>query len=93
MTTEEKILYVADYIEPERPFVSRKFIERLAFENLDKAVFAIVSETVTYLKNRGKTVHPYSEECLEFYLKLIPDQERLYILGQMSDLEEKVSHD
>ena len=51
MSLLEKILYVADYIEPRRfkaPNLDK--IRGLAFRDLDEAVYEIMSDTLEYLK-------------------------------------------
>ena len=39
MTLLEKIIYLADYIEPTRDFGALKELRPLAFEDLDRATF------------------------------------------------------
>ena len=51
MTTLEKILYVADYMEPRRnkaPDLAR--IRLLAFQDLDETVYQILKGTLEYLE-------------------------------------------
>ena len=50
MNLLDKILYIADYIEPNRdkaPDLAE--VRRLAFEDLDKAMMKILSDTLDYL--------------------------------------------
>ncbi len=56
MSTLEKIIYVSDYIEPSRTFVSDD-IRALAFENLDEAVYASSHGIINHLKRTGKPVN------------------------------------
>lgn len=58
----DKILYIADYIEPRRDKASDlKEMRYLAFQDLDQTMFRILSGTLEYLKKKGSTVD--SETC------------------------------
>jgi len=56
MSMLEKIIFVSDYIEPSRTFVSDE-IKILAFENLDEAVYASSRGIINHLKRTGKPVN------------------------------------
>ena len=50
MTMLEKIVYIADYIEPARNKAPRLTeIRRLAFEDLDECMYQILKDTLSYL--------------------------------------------
>ena len=68
MTLLEKILYLADYIEPTRDFCDLTQIRRLAYEDLDQALLLGMDMAIDDLVARGKTVHPDSL-CARDYLK------------------------
>ena len=54
MTVLDKILYIADYIEPRRfKAENLPLIRRLAYENLDETMYAILSGTLEYLDKKG----------------------------------------
>jgi len=56
MTMLEKILYISDYIEPNRYKIrDLEEVRRLAFEDLDSALLRILSDTLSYL-NQGKKI-------------------------------------
>ncbi len=67
-----KIIYVADYIEPNRddvlPRITR--IQETAFEDLDMAVFMIMEDTLKHLKAAGKKIDPMTEKAYDFYKKI-----------------------
>lgn len=68
MTILEKILYVADYMEPRRnkaPDLSR--IRLLAFQDLDETVYQILKGTLKYLEEKGGKVHPTTRQAYEYY--------------------------
>lgn len=53
MSRLEKIIFVADYIEESREFVTEE-LRKIAFTNLDKAVYLIMISTREYLKKNNK---------------------------------------
>ncbi|WP_425446599.1 bis(5'-nucleosyl)-tetraphosphatase (symmetrical) YqeK [Dethiothermospora halolimnae] len=57
MTNLEKIIYVADYIEPSREFKEANYARKMAFEDLDKALLYILNNTIKYLINKGLLIH------------------------------------
>ena len=57
MTTLEKILYVADYMEPNRDFEGVERLRELAYQDLDKALLLGVEMTIQEMKDRGLEVH------------------------------------
>ena len=57
MTTLEKILYVADYMEPNRDFEGVERLRELAYQDLDKALLLGVETTIQEMKDRNLPVH------------------------------------
>ena len=56
----EKIIYLADYIEPTRDFCDLTELRRLAFEDLDGALLLGFTMAVEDLAKKGMPVHPNS---------------------------------
>ena len=72
MSLLEKIVFVADYIEPNREkFGGLEEARRLAYLNLDKAMKYILENTIEYVRARGRLLHPLSVEALEYYRKSV----------------------
>lgn len=69
MTTLEKILYVADYIEPNRDFSGVEALRALAYEDLDKALKLGLTMTLELLKEKKQDISPASAEALAFLQK------------------------
>ena len=64
----DKILYVADYIEPRRKQIPRlPELRRLAFINLDEALFQILDGTLSYLNQIGAPVDAMTEKAWKYY--------------------------
>ncbi|MBU5311225.1 bis(5'-nucleosyl)-tetraphosphatase (symmetrical) YqeK [Tissierella carlieri] len=58
MSILDKIIYMADYIEPYRNFPGVEEVRRLAFDNLDKALLLAMEKTIIFLIERNKVIHP-----------------------------------
>ena len=69
MSLLEKIIYVADYIEPCRNFPGVERLREAAFSNIDAALKLGLEMTLEHLKNLGDEVSPASREALEFLNK------------------------
>ena len=72
MTMLEKILYIADYIEPMRYKASRlPEIRKLAFEDLDECMYEILKDTLEYLEeDSADDIEPTSKEAYIYYKEL-----------------------
>lgn len=53
MSTLEKIIYMADMIEPKRSFPGVEELRRATFEDLDKGFLMALNHTIKYLLNKG----------------------------------------
>lgn len=72
MSLLEKIIFIADFIEPGRErFEGLEEARRLAYLDLDVAMQFILKETIAYVKERNRTLHPLSQQALEFYTKKV----------------------
>ncbi len=64
MNTLEKIIYVADYMEPNRAFPGVEKLREAAFTDLDSAMVLGLKMTLDLLKSEGKTISPASVQAL-----------------------------
>ncbi len=55
-----RILYIADYIEPNRNFPGVEDLRKIAARDLDLSVLAGLDHTIGYLLSRGNYLHPLS---------------------------------
>jgi len=74
MSLLEKVVCVADYIEPNRSFPGVEQIRELAEKNLDEALAAALGGTIRFLIEQRKTVYPLT---LEAYNDLVSGLETL----------------
>ncbi|AEB80844.1 TPA: bis(5'-nucleosyl)-tetraphosphatase (symmetrical) YqeK [Streptococcus suis] len=68
MTLLDKLLYVADYIEPNRDFPGVDEARRIAKESLDKAVAYETAQTISYLAKKGIPIYPQTLETYNGYV-------------------------
>lgn len=69
MNMLEKIIYVADYIEPlRREIPSLAAVRSAAFCDIDKAVSLAADSTVSYLRERGGKIDPVTIKTYEYYI-------------------------
>ena len=68
MSMLEKIVFIADYIEPGRkqaPNLSE--VRKLAFMDLDRALLRILENTLSYLKESGGELDPLTQKTYDYY--------------------------
>lgn len=66
MTLLEKILYVADYMEPNRDFEGVEELRRLAYSNLDAAVLLGCEMSIQEMEGKGYQLHKNTREAYEW---------------------------
>lgn len=68
MSTLEKIIFLADAIEPGRSYPSVEESRFLAYEDLDRACLNVMENTIEYIKERGEYLDPDTLKARD-YLK------------------------
>ncbi|NLB29477.1 MAG: nicotinate (nicotinamide) nucleotide adenylyltransferase [Clostridiales bacterium] len=66
MTLLEKVIYLADYIEPNRSFAGIEKMRRLAFSDLDAALIMGMEMSIEDLESRGILPHPHTLGAVKF---------------------------
>lgn len=69
MSQLEKIIYIADYIEPGRkqaPNLTK--LRRFAFQDLDQALLQVLGDTLHYLESINSPIDPMTQKTYEYYL-------------------------
>ena len=67
MTLFEKILYLADYIEPTRDFDGIGPLRELAYEDLDRAMALALKMTIDEVRRAGREVYVDTLTAYEWY--------------------------
>jgi nicotinate-nucleotide adenylyltransferase len=57
MTQLEKILYIADYIEPTRNFPGVEELRKTVYEDLDTGILMGMENTISLMQRRGEPIH------------------------------------
>jgi len=65
MSTLDKVVYLADMLEPGRDFPGVQELRRLLWEDLDRAMAAALRHSITFVRQQGQYVHPASLEALK----------------------------
>lgn len=69
MSLIEKIVFIADYIEPGRKQAPNLLeVRKLAFEDIDKCLLKILKDTLEYLKEGQGELDPMTEETYNYYV-------------------------
>jgi nicotinate-nucleotide adenylyltransferase len=74
MTLLEKIIYIADYIEPTREFEGVDILRGLAYTDLDLAVITGLQMSIDDMRSRGITPHQRTEEAMKWLKEHSPRQ-------------------
>ena len=77
MSLLEKIIFVADYIEPGR-YTAKNLpeIRKMAFEDIDEALLKILYDTLVYLNSTGNTVDPMTQKTYDYYRQIMAEVNR-----------------
>lgn len=66
MTLLEKIIYLADYMEPNRNFEGVEVLRKYAWSDIDRAMLLAFEMSVDILESKGKVVDDNSREARDF---------------------------
>lgn len=66
MTLLEKIIYLADYIEPSRSFPGVEELRAAVHEDLDRGLCAALQDSIAELHGYGSPVHHNTQEALNY---------------------------
>ena len=68
MNTLDKIIYIADYIEPGRTKAPNlREVRKLAFEDLDRTMLKILADTLDYLDKNKELLDPMTMEAYRYF--------------------------
>ncbi len=90
----DKILYVADYIEPRRDRAPRlPEMRKLAFEDLDEALYQIMKGILGYLDESGAYIDDMTRVAFEYCdaERMRRMEEAVAETGPLADLKEEIS--
>jgi predicted HD superfamily hydrolase involved in NAD metabolism len=67
MSKLEKIIFISDYIEPNRMYPSCVNVREIAFKDLDMAVYEAIKTSINYFKNTGGTIPKIAYNAFNYY--------------------------
>lgn len=68
MTLLEKIIYLADYIEPRRDQApDLEIVRPLAFQNLDECIYQVMKHILEYLEQTGGVIDETTKQAYLYY--------------------------
>lgn len=71
MTMLEKIIYIADYIEPNRTVLPEMdSIRKEAYTDLDQCMLHILHNSMQYLCKKGSALDPITKDTYEYYKQI-----------------------
>lgn len=74
MSILDKIIYIADYIEPTRDKAANlRYIRQLAFKDLDACMAQILRDTLKYLSSRGGSIDSLTKMTYDYYKPYLID--------------------
>lgn len=71
MSTLEKIIYISDYIEPNRNFPGVESLRKLTYENLDEALLMSFDNTLRYVIERKQLIHYKTIEARNYLMTTV----------------------
>jgi len=66
MTLLEKILYIADYMEPNRDFEGVEEMRRLAYEDIDAAILMGCEMSIAEMEEKGYVLHEHTRQARDW---------------------------
>jgi predicted HD superfamily hydrolase involved in NAD metabolism len=69
MTLLEKIIFLADVIEPSRDFPGIEYIRQIANENIDEALLVAFESSIKFLLGKRQMIHPNTLLARNYILK------------------------
>ena len=71
MTLLEKIIYLADYVEPLRKYPGVEELRELAFKDMDIALIKSFDITIKYVIDKGQMLHLNTIEGRNYLIKIV----------------------
>lgn len=76
MSVLEKIIYLADFIEPGRSYPGVDKLRKMAFENLDDAMIQALTNTIRYISGIGGLIHERTVSARNYLILEKMDREK-----------------
>ena len=78
MSLLDKIIYIADYIEPGRKELPNMAeVRKLAFTDIDACLYRILKDSLEYLTGMNVPIDPMTEKTYLYYKEKLGKQEEI----------------
>lgn len=74
MSIYEKVIFISDYIEPNRTYESCVKVRSIAFDNLDKAVYTAIDDSITFFEKENHQIPSQAYKARDYYKQLLEEQ-------------------
>jgi len=75
MTIYEKIIFISDYIEPNRTYDSCVKVREMAFKDIDLAVYTAIDDSIMFYEQTGGQVPKTAYLAREYYQKVLEEKQ------------------
>jgi predicted HD superfamily hydrolase involved in NAD metabolism len=75
MSPLEKIIFLADLIEPGRHFPGVEELRTLAEKDVDRAIWKALDHTICYLIEKCQKIHPLTWSARNYFLEIVVDSD------------------
>lgn len=75
MSDFAKIIFLADMIEPERSWEGLDYVRRLAYSDLDKAMYVSLDMIFYYLREKGKYIVSTAQDAYDYFRRIVEEKE------------------
>ena len=73
MSIYEKVIFISDYIEPNRTYESCLKVREIADNNINKAVFTAIDDSIKFYEAEGGLIPLIAYEARHFYRRLLEE--------------------
>ncbi len=74
MSIYEKVIFISDYIEPNRTYESCLKVRKIVDESLDKAVYVILNDSITFYEKAHSKIPKIAYEARQYYQELLEEK-------------------
>ena len=67
MSLLEKIIFISDYVEPNRTYASCVRVRPIAYRDLNLAIYEAINDSIEFHENNGGLVPPLAYQTRDFY--------------------------
>lgn len=76
MSLLEKIVYIADYMEPGREELPNMAeVRKLAYKDINECLYRILKDSLVYLESKGTDIDPMTEKTYQYYKEALKKEE------------------